>query len=41
VTPHIASLSNPVTGVRQIVQALDALEAGETPALIVDPKAGY
>ena len=41
VTPHIASLSNPVTGVRQIVRALDALEAGEMPAHIVDPAAGY
>lgn len=41
VTPHIASLSNPVTGVRQIVRALDALEAGEDPDHIVDPAAGY
>ena len=40
-TPHIASLSNPVTGVRQIVHALDTLEAGEMPTHIVDPKAGY
>jgi glyoxylate/hydroxypyruvate reductase A len=41
VTPHIASLSNPVSGVRQIVRALDALAAGEMPAHIVDPAAGY
>lgn len=41
VTPHIASLSNPVSGVRQIVRALDALDAGEKPAHIVDPAAGY
>lgn len=41
VTPHIASLSNPVTGVQQIVRALDTLEAGEMPAHIVDSRAGY
>ena len=41
VTPHIASLSNPVTGVRQIVRALDKLEAGENPDHLVDPAAGY
>jgi len=41
ITPHIASLSNAVTGVRQIVRALDALEAGHRPDHIVDPAAGY
>ena len=41
VTPHIASLSNPVTGVRQIVQALDRIEAGEPPDHLVDQDAGY
>lgn len=41
VTPHIASLSNPVTGVEQIVRALDALEAGQNPDHVVDPAAGY
>ncbi len=41
ITPHIASLSNPATGVGQIVRALDALEAGERPEHIVDPAAGY
>ncbi len=41
ITPHIASLSNPVTGVGQIVRALDALEAGELPDHIVDPAVGY
>ncbi len=41
ITPHIASLSHPLTGVRQIVQALDLIEAGKQPAHIVDPKAGY
>ncbi|MEM8951516.1 MAG: glyoxylate/hydroxypyruvate reductase A [Pseudomonadota bacterium] len=41
ITPHIASLSNPVTGVRQIVRALDRIEAGERPDHIVDRHAGY
>lgn len=41
VTPHIASLSNPVTGVRQIVRALDRIEVGETPDHLVDRHAGY
>ena len=41
ITPHIASLSNPVTGVREIVQALDRIDAGERPAHIVDRRAGY
>lgn len=41
VTPHIASLSNPVTGVRQIVQALDRIEAGGQPDHLVDRRAGY
>ncbi|MGI9510952.1 MAG: 2-hydroxyacid dehydrogenase [Geminicoccaceae bacterium] len=41
ITPHIASLSNPVTGVGQIVRALDRIEAGEQPDHIVDRSAGY
>ncbi|MGI9492745.1 MAG: 2-hydroxyacid dehydrogenase [Geminicoccaceae bacterium] len=41
ITPHIASLSNVKTGVRQIVRALDAIEAGDRPDHIVDPVAGY
>lgn len=41
ITPHIASLSNPETGVRQIVRALDDLEAGRKPAHLVDSAAGY
>ncbi|MGI9418512.1 MAG: 2-hydroxyacid dehydrogenase [Geminicoccaceae bacterium] len=41
VTPHIASLSNPVTGVRQIVRTLDRLEAGERLDHTVDRSAGY
>lgn len=41
ITPHIASLSNPVTGVRQIVQALGRIEAGEPLDHVVDPSAGY
>lgn len=41
ITPHIASLSNPVTGVRQIVQALNRIEAGEPPDHLVDRRAGY
>lgn len=41
ITPHVASLSNPVTGVRQIVRALDRLQAGERPDHLVDRDAGY
>ncbi|MGI9500692.1 MAG: 2-hydroxyacid dehydrogenase [Geminicoccaceae bacterium] len=41
ITPHVASLSNPVTGVRQIVRALDRIEAGERPDHVVDRSAGY
>ena len=41
VTPHIASLSNPVTGVRQIVRALDRIEDGAPLDHLVDPEAGY
>ena len=41
VTPHVASLSNPVTGVRQIVRALDRIEADEPLDHLVDPDTGY
>ena len=41
ITPHIASLSNPVTGVRQIVRALDRLEAGLPLDNQIDRAAGY
>ncbi len=41
VTPHIASLSNPVSGVAQIVRTLDRLEAGEALDHLVDRAAGY
>ena len=41
ITPHVASFSNPVTGVRQIVQALDRIAAGEEPDHLVDRAAGY
>ena len=41
ITPHIASLSNPVTGVRQIVRALDRIDAGETLEHVVDRRRGY
>ncbi|MEZ5931463.1 MAG: glyoxylate/hydroxypyruvate reductase A [Alphaproteobacteria bacterium] len=41
VTPHIASLSNPVTGVRQIVRALERIEAGAALDHVVDRRAGY
>lgn len=41
VTPHVASLSNPVTGVRQIVRALDRIEGGLPPDHLVDPSTGY
>lgn len=41
ITPHIASLSNPVTGVQQIVRALDRIEAGDPLDHVVDRSAGY
>jgi len=41
ITPHIASLSNPITGVRQIVRALDRIEDGEPLDHLVDPSTGY
>lgn len=41
ITPHIASLSNPVTGIGQIIRALDQLESGLTPDHLVDVSAGY
>ncbi len=41
VTPHIASLSNPVTGVRQIVQTLDRIGAEAPLDHLVDRRAGY
>jgi len=41
VTPHVASFSNPVTGIRQIVQALDRIDAGGLPENLVDLEAGY
>lgn len=41
ITPHIASLSNPVTGVQQIVRALDKIEAGEPLEHVVDRRRGY
>lgn len=41
VTPHVASLSNPLTGVRQIVRALNRIEAGEPPDHQVDRNTGY
>lgn len=41
ITPHVASLSNPVTGVGQIVRALDRIEAGEPLEHVVDRHRGY
>ncbi|MEM9440594.1 MAG: glyoxylate/hydroxypyruvate reductase A [Pseudomonadota bacterium] len=41
VTPHIASLSNPITGVQQIVRALDKIDAGEPLEHVVDRRRGY
>lgn len=41
ITPHVASFSNPVTGVRQIVRALDRIAAGEAPDHQVNLEAGY
>jgi glyoxylate/hydroxypyruvate reductase A len=36
VTPHVASLSEPVSGAARIVEALRAVQAGRTPAHLVD-----
>jgi glyoxylate/hydroxypyruvate reductase A len=41
VTPHIASLSNPVTGVRQIVRALNRIDGGEPLEHVIDRRLGY
>ena len=41
VTPHVASLTNPVTGAEQIVAALRAVRDGRTPANQIDPARGY
>jgi len=37
ITPHVASLSNPVTGAAAIVATLRAVQAGQRPANVVDP----
>ncbi len=37
ITPHIASLSNPSTGVPQILAALRDVRAGRKPAHLIDP----
>jgi glyoxylate/hydroxypyruvate reductase A len=41
VTPHIASLSNPRTGVAILVEQLRRLERGEELLHLVDPQRGY
>lgn len=41
VTPHVASLTNPVTGAEQIVGALRVIRDGGTPANLIDPRRGY
>ena len=41
VTPHVASLTNPVTGAEQIVAALRAVGAGRQPSNLIDPTRGY
>jgi glyoxylate/hydroxypyruvate reductase A len=41
ITPHVASLSNPVTGVQQIVRALNKIAAGEALEHVVDQRLGY
>lgn len=38
ITPHVASLSNPASGARQIVAALRAVAEGRPPPNLVDPR---
>ncbi|MGF1563367.1 MAG: 2-hydroxyacid dehydrogenase [Geminicoccaceae bacterium] len=41
ITPHIAGLSNPVTGARVIIEQIRSALAGRTPAHTVDRARGY
>lgn len=41
VTPHIASLTAPESAVRTVKAGIDAIEAGRTPANVVDRAQGY
>ncbi|MDH5558513.1 MAG: glyoxylate/hydroxypyruvate reductase A, partial [Alphaproteobacteria bacterium] len=41
VTPHNASLTDPVGAVRQVIANIERIRRGEPPLNIVDPKAGY
>ncbi|MCP1335427.1 2-hydroxyacid dehydrogenase [Futiania mangrovi] len=40
-TPHMASLTRPETGIAYLREAFEALERGERPASLVDREAGY
>ncbi|MDX5359930.1 MAG: glyoxylate/hydroxypyruvate reductase A, partial [Alphaproteobacteria bacterium] len=40
-TPHMASLTRPETGIAYLREAFEALERGERPASLVDRAAGY
>jgi glyoxylate/hydroxypyruvate reductase A len=41
ITPHIAALTEPRTAVPKIVENVDRVRRGETPANLVDFHAGY
>lgn len=41
VTPHLASVAVPESCMAQIVRDIDAVHAGQRPAHVVDPAAGY
>ena len=41
VTPHLAAITRPETGVKSLKKALGQLERGETPAGLVDLQRGY
>ena len=41
ITPHNASLTDPDSAVRQVIENIHRIRRGEPPTNIVDPKAGY
>ena len=41
VTPHNASLTDPIGAVKQVIANIERIRRGEPPLNIVDPKAGY
>lgn len=41
VTPHVASITNPESGARKVVENLTRIRSGQPPIDQVDPKVGY